>query len=49
MNKKFICKCGHIQKEHHFASQTCWPCAVSGEWCTKFVGDNLKYIEDLVK
>lgn len=49
MNKQFPCKCGHELHVHYLREdktrKACWYCAIKGEWCEEFVGDNLKYLE----
>lgn len=40
-DRKTLCK-----KEKY---AQCWFCAISGNWCKQFVGDNLRSLENLVK
>jgi hypothetical protein len=48
MTKDFPCKCGHTREEHYLKENACWYCAIISEWCDKFVGDNLKYLENKI-
>jgi hypothetical protein len=48
LNKDFICICGHKRQDHYLKEKACWFCAISGPWCDKFVGDNLKYLESKI-
>ena len=49
MDKLFPCKCGHDKDEHYLKINACWFCALYGEWCENFAGDNLTYLESKFK
>ena len=49
VNDDFPCVCKHAKDVHYLGSEACWYCPLTSDWCSRFVGDNLKYLEEQFK